>query len=368
MTQPEFLSQPAPFDGPAFEALLSDLSRRAAEVDQQGSWPEWQLSRLAEEDVLGWVIPVEYDGSELDGEFLIFGYERLATACLTTTFILTQRNGACQRISGCDNDDLKAELLPDLVAGRLFATVGVSHLTTSRQHLSRPAVLATETDDRFILNGQIPWVTGAKFADYVVTGGTCEDGQQILIALPTSLPGVTMEEPASLLALNGSQTGSIALQDISVDRRFLLAGPVKGVMQQGQGGGTGSVATSSLAVGLVGRSLAHLMRESDRRPDLTEVVEPFADEWSQLRADLYASARGEGTATTPHLTSESIRQRANSLALRSTQALLAATKGAGFVSGHPAERGIREAMFFLVWSCPQPIVSAALREFACLVD
>lgn len=368
MTHPEFLSQPAPFDTPEFEALLADLSSRAADVDQQGTWPEWQFSRLAEEGVLGWVIPIEYGGSEIDPEMLIFGYERLATACLTTTFILTQRNGACQRIAGCDNDQLKAELLPDLCAGRLFATVGVSHLTTSRQHLSQPAVQVKPSGDSFVLNGQIPWVTGAKPADYVVTGGTCEDGRQVLMALPTKLGGVTMHDPAPLLALDGSLTGSIGLEDVQVDQRYLLAGPVEGVMKQGQGGGTGSVATSALAVGLSGRSIALLMQESDRRPDLKDVVDPFAAEWSNLRFDLYSAARGEATPETPHLTSESIRQRANSLALRSTQALLAATKGAGFVSGHPAERGIREAMFFLVWSCPQPIVTAALREFACLVD
>jgi hypothetical protein len=54
--------------------------------------------------------------------------------------------------------------------------------------------------------------------------------------------------------------------------------------------------------------------------------------------------------------------------LRATQSLLAASKGAGFVSGHFAERAVREAMFFLVWSCPQPVVRAALREFAGVSD
>jgi hypothetical protein len=63
-----------------------------------------------------------------------------------------------------------------------------------------------------------------------------------------------------------------------------------------------------------------------------------------------------------------IRRRANSLVLRATQAQLAASKGAGFVAGHPAERAVREAMFFLVWSCPQPVLAAALREFARIED
>jgi alkylation response protein AidB-like acyl-CoA dehydrogenase len=368
MTEGELLAQPAPFDGPAFESLLADLGSRAAEVDRQGTWPDWQFLRLAEAGVLGWVIPSAWGGSGLPSEALMIGYERLASACLTTAFILTQRNGACQRIAGSDNEQLKAQLLPELAAGRLFATVGVSHLTTSRQHLSQPPVRAELRGESIVLNGEVPWVTGATFADYVVTGGTCADGRQLLIALPTEEGGVKMLEPALLLALNGSQTGSIRLDDVRIAREFLLAGPVEGVMQQGQGGGTGSVTTSSLAVGLAGRTLAHFLQEADRRAELKDIVEPFLADWSELRRDLYAAARGEATPERPHLSNESIRRRANSLALRSAQALLAASKGAGFVAGHPAERSVREALFFLVWSCPQPLVTAALREFACLVD
>ncbi|MFP6763945.1 MAG: hypothetical protein VB858_10010 [Planctomycetaceae bacterium] len=65
-----------------------------------------------------------------------------------------------------------------------------------------------------------------------------------------------------------------------------------------------------------------------------------------------------------HLAAETLRRKSNSLALRSTQAALAASKGAGFVSGHPAARMASEAMFFLVWSCPQPVVLANIRELA----
>jgi hypothetical protein len=54
--------------------------------------------------------------------------------------------------------------------------------------------------------------------------------------------------------------------------------------------------------------------------------------------------------------------------LRSTQAALAAAKGAGYVVGHPAGRWCREALFFLVWSCPQPVLSANLCELAGILD
>jgi hypothetical protein len=52
------------------------------------------------------------------------------------------------------------------------------------------------------------------------------------------------------------------------------------------------------------------------------------------------------------------------LALRTSQAALAAAKGVGYVVGHPAGRWCREALFFLVWSCPQGVMTANLCELA----
>ena len=63
-----------------------------------------------------------------------------------------------------------------------------------------------------------------------------------------------------------------------------------------------------------------------------------------------------------------LRQQANSLVLRSTQAALSAAKGAGFLASHPTGRWAREALFFLVWSCPQPVVAANMCELAQLCD
>jgi alkylation response protein AidB-like acyl-CoA dehydrogenase len=71
-----------------------------------------------------------------------------------------------------------------------------------------------------------------------------------------------------------------------------------------------------------------------------------------------------GKELSADLTAEVVRQRANSFVLRAAHAALAATKGAGYVAGHPAGRLCREAMFFLVWSCPQPVTAAHLCELA----
>jgi len=346
-----------------FETLLERLTKKAGDVDAQSAWPTQQLDDMAQADVLGWVIPKEFGGTDISAAELSEGYEKLATACLATTFVLTQRNGACQRIVTSQNESLKAELLPKLVSGEIFATVGISHLTTSRQHLKKPAVEVELHDDSVTMNGLMPWVTGAEFADYIVTGGTASNGEQVLVALPTKSAGVQVNPPAKLMALTGSYTTSVVLENVSVSRSHLLAGPIENVMSQGTGGGAGSLTTSALAIGLCQRALNMLQQESQRRDNLQTPASQFADILSKLRSDFYLLANGQEPNNT--VNPQSIRQRANSLALRITQAALAATKGAGFLQGHPAELAVREAMFFLVWSCPQPVVDGVLAELAC---
>lgn len=354
---------------PDFDAVFRDLAEWSPLLEEEGAWPASQLRRLADAGILGWVIPKEFGGSEISGRQLLEGYEQLAAACLTTAFILTQRNGACQRIALAENESLKSELLPSLLSDESFPTVGISHLSTSRQHLAQPAVSAAKEQGDWILSGDVPWVTGSVRADYIVTGGTCADGRQILAVVPTALPGVSIEEPPRLLAFNSSLTGPVRLDCVRLPERMVIAGPVEQVMKQGAGGGTGSLTTSALALGAAAGVLRRLHDEAAVRADLRGIHEALRTERDEISATMHRAARRseEGESPEPEGSPESIRQRANSLVLRVAQAYLAASKGAGFVVGHPAERAVREAMFFLVWSCPAPVLAANLREFACMI-
>jgi alkylation response protein AidB-like acyl-CoA dehydrogenase len=202
-------------------------------------------------------------------------------------------------------------------------------------------------------------VTGAPHAQHVVTGATLDDGRQILIALPTDLPGVSVPPAEKLVGLSASQTGRVDLREVHVDRRWLLAGPIENVMQAGAGAKTGGLQTSTLAVGLAAAAIALVEREGELRSDLVEPADKLRSDCDSCVKDLLAAAEGHANCS-----NEQLRVRANSLVLRATQAALAAAKGAGYVVGHPAGRWCREAMFFLVWSCPQPVLAANLCELA----
>jgi butyryl-CoA dehydrogenase len=75
---------------------------------------------------------------------------------------------------------------------------------------------------------------------------------------------------------------------------------------------------------------------------------------------LMACASGATDSPTPAV----VRGQANALVLRLTQAYLTARKGSGFLREDPAQRWARQALFFLVWSCPSPVAQAAIRDLA----
>ncbi|MBW3597132.1 MAG: acyl-CoA/acyl-ACP dehydrogenase [Planctomycetes bacterium] len=350
-------------DDPAFDELAARLAEMAPELEEEGAWPGEQLALCGRYGVFEWFLAEEFGGQGWRQPDIFRGYLRLSAACLTTTFVITQRTGACQRIAHSDNEAIGRELLPDLLTGRTFATVGVSHLTTSRRHLAKPVMRAEESDDGFVLDGFSPWVTGAPHAQTVVTGATLDDGRQILVALPTDLPGASVPPPARLVGLSASQTGAVNCERVHVPQTHLLAGPVAEVMKQGVGAGTGGLQTSTLAIGLADAAITYLEEERERRNDLAEPAGALRSDWRRTRDDLLSLAEGQNVCST-----EDLRVRANSLALRTAQAALAAAKGTGYVVGHPAGRWCREALFFLVWSCPQPVMAANLCELAGLAE
>ena len=341
------------------DALCTALREKATDLDLNPHWPAEQLAACARAGVYRWVVPQEMGGVGWSEPDVLRGYLRLSAACLTTTFILTQFTSALRRIVDSDNEPLKRRLLPELLDGRHFTTVGISHLTTSRRHLAEPVLRAEESADGYVLDGYSPWVTGAAHAQSVVVGATLADRRQVLVSLPTDLRGVSTPPSARLIGLSASCTGELRCERVAVDREFLLAGPAENVMAGKIGGKTGGLQTSALALGLSDAALEFLAHEAEKRSDLLEPLASLRNDLDEAQADLLALAAGDEPCT-----SEAIRARANSLVLRATQSALAAAKGTGYLLGHPTGRWCREALFFLVWSCPQPVMAANLCELA----
>ena len=358
-------------DDPALDSLEQTLRQRADALDRQAlfdppqAWPADSLADCAAAGVYRWFIEADCphaDGLGWTPPWIARGYVRLGRACLTTAFVVTQLMGALRRIAKSANTDAATRWLGPLASGERIATVGISHLTTSRRHLGRAVLAAEPVSGGYLLEGYSPWVTGARFADYVVLGAQLSDERQLLACVSTGDPGVQTPAAAELVALGASQTGSVQCKQVFVPESDVLAGPIPNVMASGVGASTGGLQTSALALGLAAQAIDFLDDEAHRRDDLAPAAESLRSQWDAAYNDLLLLASAE--ADPDRCTPQSLRTRANSLALRAAQAALSSAKGAGFSRNHVAQRWCRESLFFLVWSCPQPVSQANLCELA----
>jgi len=391
---------------PGMEALAVSLARNTHRLQGREDFPMEMIRQCAR---------FENEWADFSKNTLSY-YVAIAFGCLTTAFIMTQRHAAIRRIESSEHSN-RDRWLRDIRSGNAFATVGISHLTTSRRHLSTPPVQAHRVSEshravpvhsanqdrsnreQWILNGCIPWVTGASSADYIVVGAVAtrpsenraiptnlgpvetrgnafmtqiDSGisssahpSELLFLLPTATAGVRAGKGMDLLALSSSCTDEVHLDGVELSDAYLLHGPCENVMAASQSksptssSGAGGAQTSALALGLAACAIDWLDGESTTRPNLKPFAENLANSWEVLYEKLVSIEQGNGS-----IDSNTLRKHCNDLALQSTQAALAAAKGAGFLENHPVAKWCKEAMFFLVWSCPQWVAEAHLCSFS----
>ena len=332
------------------QAACAHVSTAANRSVTEGPWASGSLAALAEHGVLADFIPAEHGGTPATEAYRLTTLAAVATACLTTALAASQW-AAAVRIIVSGTADLQATLLPPLARGTEFTTVGLSQLTTSRQHLGGPALRASRVEGGWRLDGHCPWVTGADACDTIVTGAATDDGH-LFFVVPTTATGLAIDPPLDMLALSGSRTSAVRFE--AVQPAHVIVPPEANAAR------TGGLATTALAIGAVRASAGIVAAEATRRELLQPIAAGLEAELDGL-FDRLITAASAGIAPDAR---DTLRGDANGLVLRAAQAALTASKGAGFVRGHPAERLVRESLFFLVWSCPQSVTAAMLCEFA----
>jgi butyryl-CoA dehydrogenase len=352
----ELVSDPAALELTELAARLAALDGPA---DLEGVWPESLWSLLATSGAPRWSLPAEFGGESCARTILLERYARVAEGSLTAAFILSQHDAGVRRLLAAVDREVARTWVTRIAAGEAFTTVGIAQLTTSRRH-GTEALTAWAVDGGYRLNGIMPWVTAAERADVIVSGAVTDDGRQILIAVATDRPGLTVRPAFPLAALQASCTSEVDCAGVHVDNLDLLAGPSVDVMAAPGTSGTGGLETSALALGQARAALAAIETEAPQRADLGEPLEALSAAWREVWGNLIDAAGGGPDAPT----AGQVRAQANALVLRVTQAYLTARKGSGFLRTEDAQRWARQALFFLVWSCPGPVAQATIRDLA----
>ena len=241
----------------ALEKVCTDtIGPEAANVDQQGAFPERGLKALAAAGLMGAVSAPEAGGLGIGfrGAAAIVG--RIAQECGSTAMV------TCMHY--CGTAVLEAFGPMDV---RKVAASGV-HLSTlafsesgSRSHFWAPLGTAERADGHVALNARKSFVTSAsKATAYVWSSQPVQSGSGLstLWLVPARSAGLRVEGTFDGLGLRGNDSSPVTAEGVRVSDSSLLGGDGKGFdIMMGTVLPLFNVLSASCSVGLMSRPSAH---------------------------------------------------------------------------------------------------------------
>ncbi len=346
-----------------------------AEATDRGAGPNRaNFEALAEKGLLGLAVPKEYGGLDANGATQRKFTQLLASYCGVTTFTQAQHHGPSRMIANGPNAELKKRLLPELASGRRMSGISFAHL----RRPGPPVLRAEPVEGGWRLQGTAPWVTGWGLISQVAFGATLPDGRFLYVWSPTrreefpdlfeslSAPqgkwgSLIASPPLALCAMNASATVELTLTDWFIPADHWLSESDRKTMQRSDRNGV--LSATAMPLGCADAAIRVLETTAEMRPipaiwraaqALTEEREEAArqvEEWN-------------GRGVEPEFFTNAVRVRAwcIELALRAAHAAVTASSGAANLLSHPAQRLLREAMFYTVQAQTHEVMEATLTR------
>jgi alkylation response protein AidB-like acyl-CoA dehydrogenase len=233
----------------------AEVASAAEAIDERGEFPAKLFKRLGELGYLGLRYPEKYGGADADMVTYCLFAEELARGSLSVAAV-----AAMQSLMGTyfvykyGSEALRARYLVPALRGELIATFGLTE-PNAGSDVAAITTRAQRRGDRYVLRGTKTWVTSAPVADILtVAAKTSDERGMKSIALflldRATMRGITLGKSIEKMAVRGSVTGEILLEDVEVPAEHLLGGETGGVEKIGGILSEIRVMTAAISVGL----------------------------------------------------------------------------------------------------------------------
>jgi len=230
------------------EVCEEELKPQADELDRRGEYPWDNIKLLAELDLFGIPIPLEYGGLGLGLiEWAVVG-ELLSTACTTTGAVYGAHMLAQYPIMAFGTDEQKAKYLRPLAAGEKIGAFGLTEPNAGSDAGNVQTRAQLQGDD-YILNGSKVFITNGGDAEiYVIIANVApEKGSRGLTAfiVEKGTEGFSFGKDEEKMAYAALSNRELIFQDARVPKDNLLGRERRGFR----------VAMETLSVGRIGMAI-----------------------------------------------------------------------------------------------------------------
>ena len=271
----------------------------------------------------------------------------LARVCTATAFSVWAHRTAAGYLASWGSDELRAELLPDLLAGRRTAATAMATAFQAALGLRELSVTAHRDGDDVVLDGTIPWASNL-FADgaVVVLAARTDEGRNLIVAITTDQRGVALRDQPELLALDATASTTVRLDGVRVPAHRVLTDRFLDFLADVRPAFL--LLQTALCLGLADAALTAAAR---RLEGTTAILIEDHDALLGRRGALDAVFQRRLTEPAP-ADDELVRLRleVSQLAVAVTRHEATATGGAGYLASSSTARRLREAAFLPIQS------------------
>lgn len=347
--------------GLAEEFLRTEVAPKAASIDLDVNALRDALDGLCRRDLMALRRPAEYGGPAVSEPAFRAFQEAVARYSGSLAFLQTQHQSAVSMLSKSENGPLKQEYLRKMGNGEKLVGIGFSQLRRG----GPPIMRAEECEGGYLLNGEVPWITGFGLYPEFMIGASLPDGQALFAIVPFSESSssggtIRISDPMKLAAMESAQTVSGTFSNWFVPSSHVVFIRPAGWIQNNDMINITLQGHFALGCARAGLDILDNAAAKKKLPFLQSALVALASELEACRtATTAAQATADEESTAERL---SIRAWAIDLAVRCAHAAVTASSGAANSMSHPAQRVYREALVYTVSAQTTGIMEATLSR------
>jgi butyryl-CoA dehydrogenase len=334
----------------------NEIVPRARENDRNAHFDVELVRQIAAQGYLGAIVPREYGGVGLD--YITYGLvvEEIGRGCSAMrTVISVQTSLVCSAILRWGTEQQKQHYLPKLCSGEWLGCFGLTEPDTGSDAANQKT-RAKKVDGGWSISGSKMFISLGNHAKvaliFAQTDPSLAHRGLACFLVDTAHPGFSAQEIHHKMGLHGSDTASLALDEVEVPDEALLGQIGEGfkVAMSSLDSGRYSVAAGCVGIcqGCVDASVSYAKtREQFGKPIASfQLVQAMI---ADMVVDTDASrmlvwrAGHLKDAGRPSTTETSIAKLyATEAAVRSANTAIQVHGGSGYVDDHPVERYFRD--------------------------
>lgn len=339
------------------ETLRETLSQRAQAMNDGVGSAEETVRLLAQVRYLHQGVPRDWGG---DGGTLWDAMQAIADVaerCLTSGFLFWCQRVFIEYLLHSPNTALRDRLLPDLLSGDLAGATGLSNAMKHLAGLEPLRTRAVLSEDSVTLDGFLPWASNLQQGRFVLAvAAQVDEHSAIVAAVPANAPGVSRSEDLRLLGLQASQTATVTLSQVCLEKHWLISDDAHTYLPQVRP--CFLLLQCGMPVGVTRAALQNASQYlSGARAVQAGRVEELCARQQALLAQTHQLAFSGGWDTARVRQLFTVRIDWVRLAVQAVNLELESVGGAGFLGASDTARRLREVAFL-------PVVTPSLTQLA----